>query len=138
MKRTNIGGMNAYDQLRRDARQKRDKAIKAARDRYVETIDQIDLLQALNGQRFDDGAYVERQIRPCRVDTPFSELTLVAAAERVLRDNKPLSIAELVVELKRRGCRVGDNPRRMAISLRSAFRYHKGRFKVKSGRWIVL
>ena len=55
--------MNPYDDLRRHARQRRDRDIQAARERYADTIDQIYLLQARNGQRSFDSAYYNRGVR---------------------------------------------------------------------------
>jgi hypothetical protein len=128
--------MNAYDTLRQHARDERDRAIAAARDHYADTLDQIGRLQARNGKRFDSSTYVDTEIRRDDAGAPFSELTLTEAAERILRDNEPMRLTQLILEIQQRGCRRGDNPRRIASSLRSAFRYHKNRFILdRQHRW---
>jgi hypothetical protein len=128
MQRINIGGMSAYNDLRRHARERRDRDIQAARERYADTIDQIYMLQARNGQRGFELAYYNRGVRYFSADVPITKLTLIAAAERVLSESKSLRLVELVVELQRRGVRESADPRRLAISLRSAFGYHRHRF----------
>ena len=132
-------GMDVYKTLRREARAKRDNAINAARERYGDTIVQIDTLQAMMGHRVVKGAPLsDRQVRHADDDAPFSALTLLEAAERVLLEGRPLRMTELTIELQRRGCRAGDNPRKLAIAIRSAFYYHKGRFvRGRDGRWGV-
>ena len=120
--------MNPYNELRRHARERRDRDIREARERYADTIDQIYFLQARNGQRGFDSDYYNRGVRFFSAEVPFTKLTLVAAAERLLLEGKPLRIAELVITLQERGFRPDANPRRLGVSLRSAFGYHRHRF----------
>jgi len=50
----------------------------------------------------------------------------------------PLTATELVVNLKERGYRPDDDPRVLLVSLRDAFKRHRGRFsRGEDGRWIV-
>src|SRR5712675_2299066 len=97
--------MNPYDDLRRHARERRDRDIQTARDRYADTIDQIYLLQARNGQRGFESDYYNRGVRYFAAEVPITKMTLVSAAERVLSESRPLRLVELVVELQRRGVR---------------------------------
>ncbi|MEN1682026.1 MAG: hypothetical protein AAGJ46_20795, partial [Planctomycetota bacterium] len=64
--------------------------------------------------------------------------TAVAAAEVVLAERGPLSLIELAAEVQARGCRAGDDPRRLVENLRGSLRYHAGRFVLdEDGRWCV-
>ena len=66
-------------------------------------------------------------------------MTATKAAETVLRESQPLTIIELVIALQRRGCRTYDNPRKVAKCLRSAFYYHRERFRQDAEkRWSIL
>ena len=132
--------MDAYLELREQARQKRDQAIQAARDEYRQTVRDIKLVCRAVDVR------ITQRTRPVALrklhwsdGKPFHKLSIVGAAERVLSEGKPLTTTELVVELKARGYPVGDSPRRITRALREAFRYHPERFrKGKYGRWEVI
>jgi hypothetical protein len=139
MKLANIVGMNAYDTLRRHARERRDRDIKEARERYADTVEQIYKLQARNGQRTFDSAYYNRGVRFFSAEIPIAKLTLVAAAERILSEGKPLRLAELVITLQSRGVRPDADPRRLTHSLQTAFGYHRHRFICdRFHRWALI
>jgi hypothetical protein len=131
--------MNPYDALRRHARERRDRDVQQARERYADTIDQIYLLQARNGQRGFDAAYYNRVIRFYSAEVPIAKMTLIAAAERILSEGKPLRMPELVIELQQRGVRPDTDPRKITVSLRSAFNYHRHRFICdRFHRWTLI
>ena len=131
--------MDAYATLRCHARERRDRDIREARERYAETIEQIYKLQARNGQRGLDSAYYNRGIRFFSTEVPITKLTLLAAGERILSEGKPLRLVELIIELQQRGVRQDADPRRLAKSLRSAFNYHRHRFICdRFYRWSVI
>ena len=131
--------MDAYAHLRVLARQKRDRAIQAARAECHQTLLAINALSARVTQKRLPRATAIRLVRSLRTDDlQFSELTTIAAAERVLMERGPLRIAEIVVEVQERGHRAGDDPRRLVPAIRAAFRYHSEKFrKGKDGRWGV-
>jgi hypothetical protein len=56
-------------------------------------------------------------------------MTVVMAAESILKEGTPLTLVELTLEVQARGCRTGDNPRAVAHAIRGAFYYHRNRFQ---------
>jgi hypothetical protein len=132
-----IVGMDPFAQLRAKARQKRDAAIQAARAEYNRTVRDIKLVCRAVDVRITQRTRPVALRKLHRSDgKPFHKLSIVGAAERVLSEGKPLTMTELVVELKARGYPVGDSPRRITRALREAFRYHNTRFKRgPNGRW---
>jgi len=129
--------MNAYQQLRQQAREQRDSVILKARSKYRQSISEIDTLERrVTGKR-------PRRLAASRVlnckGKPFSEVTVTKAAELILSEGKPLTLVELVLEIQRRGCHADDNPRKLVHCLQSAFYYHRNRFRRdEAGRWWVL
>ena len=118
--------MNAYATLRREAAARRDAAIERAHVEYRATLKRI--------------AALARSAEPPRAtmgdDRPFCELTTIAAAERILRDGKARTVAELVVLIQGRGCRSDDPPRKVANTLRMSLNCHRGRFwRDGAGKW---
>jgi hypothetical protein len=131
--------MDIYQTLKSHARQRRDREIEAARQRYNDALNTICKLQYGNGHRSLDPQFYNRGVRYFADDVPLAKLTLIAAAERVLREGKPLRIAELVIELQDRGFRADENPRRLGVSIRSSLTYHRARFvKDRLHRWSVV
>ncbi len=127
--------MDALDQLRAAARDRRDEAMQHAQDQYQQTIRTL--------------KSVERRLRKPRRRKPryngvnkgedFSKLTTKRAAELVLCELGPLSLGELVIEVQRRGCRPHDEPRIVGHAINSSLSYHKGRFsRDGEGRWAVV
>ena len=132
--------MDAYLELREQARQKRDQAIQAARDEYRQTVRDIKLVCRAVDVRITQRTRPVALRKLHRSDgKPFHKLSIVGAAERVLSEGKPLTMTELVVELKARGYPVGDSPRRITRALREAFRYHKTRFRRDNAwKWAIV
>jgi len=132
--------MDAYKSLRRQAQEKRDYAIRAARAEYAQALREIArLARIMRVANHRLPPVQDRKVRYSDSDgKPFSGKTLVVAVETVLRDSGPLRLTELTLEVQRRGCRAGDDPRRVAHAIRSAFTYHRARFRRdKAGRWAV-
>jgi len=131
--------MNAYQLLYAKAREKHTAAIDKANEEYHRGLVEIDRLLASMG--------VSRPPRP-RYTAPHSAvadgdslagMTTYKAAEHVLRENQPLTMVELTIEVQRRGCRTDDDPRKVAHCIRGSFFYHRGEFRRDGeGRWWVL
>jgi hypothetical protein len=129
--------MDIYEKLRRQVHANRVKDIQAAHDRYKLAIQNINALQAMMG--FGRNFIHTREMRRSGMGTPFSRLTALEAADRVLTEGVPLTLAELTLEVQRRGCRAKDDPRRLHKAIASAFHYHKHRF-VRDGtlKWTAI
>jgi hypothetical protein len=139
MERTNIGSMDIFADLIRQARADRRNDIAAARQRYANAVDQINRLRATMGRKAPARPMEARRVRRYSADTPIHKLPLLAAAERILVERGALSIVELVVELQQRGCRADDSPHRVKKTVTSAMYYHKYRFaRDGAGRWTVI
>lgn len=130
--------MNPIEQLREDARAKRDKALHEARAEYRATIRQLKILQRLMREPGDEKPrYVIARQTPA--DTSFCTLTAVKAAETVLRELGPLSLVDIVLTIQSRGCRYADAPRAVMNAVRTGFRYHHDKFTQDAeGRWGIL
>jgi len=125
--------MDAFATLKLQAREKRDKAIAAAQSEYVGTLCEISRLS----RRLHRGRSRPRNYG-VRDGQSYDTMTVIRAAELVLLEGTPLTIAELTVEIQARGCRTQDNPRTVARAIRSSLAYHRGRFvKDKAGRWTL-
>jgi hypothetical protein len=130
--------MDPYLQLRQQARAKRDRAIRAARDEYNATLADITKLSRLIRQKRPAIPQDARTVRS-EDGKPFREMTVIEAAEQVLLEGRPLRLTELTLEIQSRGCRAGDDPRAVAHAIHSSFRYHKSRFaRDKTMRWSVV
>jgi len=129
--------MDTIKLLRLEARAKRDRLIRAARNECLATSAEITKLAKTIRQRPPTRPGARRVLGDG--NRPFSEMTAIEAAETVLREGEPLRLTELTLEVQSRGCRVGDDPRAVAHAIRSAMRYHKCRFmRDKAGRWCLI
>ena len=133
--------MNPIEQLRADARAKRDQTIRKARLDYRLAMRDI---RAVERKLRHDGTIkprytaFRRQPVKCRNHSCRS-LTVTAAAELILREGKPLTYVELTLEIQRRGCRTNDDPMAVLCSIKSAFRYHRDKFKRDGeSRWSLI
>jgi hypothetical protein len=132
--------MDAYSQLRQQARAKRDADIRAARNEYEQVLrDLARISRTIAGKNALATPAVDRRLRRRKErGAPFGSLSLTEAAERVLLEVRPLRLTELTIEVQKRGCRADDSPHKVARALRSAFSYHCRRFiRDPSGRWSV-
>jgi hypothetical protein len=123
--------MDGIEQLKRDALLKRNAAILAAKREYHAALKEIKALQSKLG--------LKRPGRPRKiVASDYSGLKATTVAREVLLEGKPMTLAELTIEVQRRGCRSADDPRAVAKAIRSGLRYG-GRFKRgRDGRWEVV
>lgn len=127
---------DAYALLRLQARAKRDRLIRAARNEYAATVVEIGKLAKAICQRRPTPP--ETRLVRSGDGKPFSDMTAIEAAEAVLLEGEPLRLTELTLEVQARGCRAGDDPHAVAHAIRSAMRYHKCRFvRDKAGRWAI-
>jgi hypothetical protein len=130
---TNSTKMDAIELLKRDARERRNTAILAAKRRYFVEIAEINAL--------DRKLRITKAGRPRRkdLDRPIVNgnlscfgMTLVATLETILGEGKQMTSTELTIEVQRRGCRAKDDPRALAKTVRSclanAIRKPAGRF----------
>lgn len=79
---------------------------------------------------------VNQRDRPSKC-ADYSGLRAATVAREILSEGKPLTIAELTVEVQRRGCRPLDDPRVVAHTIR-ALLYRPGQFrKDGQGQWSV-
>ena len=122
--------MDAIEKLKFEARQKRDRAIKQAKADYSATLKAIRI-----AARKLRGPQTQSRVRRPESDE-FDQMSAVAAAEVVLRERGPLTLYELAAEIQARGCRSGDDPRKLVENLRASMRYHVERFvRGEDGRW---
>ena len=72
-------------------------------------------------------------------DDAYRDMTVIGAAETNIREGKPRTAVEIVLELQARGCRTSDDPRTVLRALRESFRYHKGWFQRDGeGKWVLV
>src|SRR5207237_10742557 len=104
--------MDGIDLLRQQALLKRNAAILAAKREYNLTLKEI--------------AVVQRRLNiksPRRPRSPASARNAVAVARDVLSEGRPMTTAELTLEVQRRGCRSYDDPRAVSRNIRAGLRY---------------
>ncbi|QEG34860.1 HTH domain-containing protein [Bythopirellula goksoeyrii] len=127
--------MGDLKQLIKAARSRRNATIQQAREHYAQTV------RALQKAARKTSTRRKRHYRPNPDQGgDFSKLNTREAAESVLRELGPLTLVEITVEVMRRGCRSGENPRVVANAIFCALRYHeeRGRFsRDGEGRWSI-
>jgi hypothetical protein len=123
--------MDGIDLLRREALLKRNAAITAARREYHAQMKEIRALAAKLG--------LKRPGRPRKiVASDYSDLKATTVAREILREGVPMSLAQLTIEVQRRGCRSLDDPRSVAHSIDSGLRYYRREFmRDAEGRWSI-
>ena len=129
--------MSPIEQLRKAAREKRDADIQRAKNEYRATMRELSSMARRLGK---PGPRKPRrqptEPKPAPKDGDFSRLTVARAAELILLEGTPMTLVELAIEVQRRGCREGDDPRAVANAVRGAFQYHKDRFtRDAAGKW---
>jgi hypothetical protein len=125
--------MDPLKLLRDKARQTRDRAIYNVRAEYRETVRQLATLC----RQLAAGEYT-RLGNPMPTDFSLKGMPVVRAAAIILEQLQLLTIPEIVCEMQKRGCRSLDDPIRVSKTVRSSFRYHRGRFvRDAGGRWSV-
>src|SRR5437762_1085724 len=126
--------MSIYDELRAEAKAKRNQAMRAVRDEYNRDLKEISKLAGKLVGRPRKRPHSTRAIR-ARGDVPFSELYIAEAVAVVLRDSA-ITLTELTLEIQRRGCREHDDPRKVAHAIRAAMLFPRANYKrYKAGRW---
>ncbi|MFO0790185.1 MAG: hypothetical protein U0805_12100 [Pirellulales bacterium] len=123
--------MDAIDLLKRDALAKRNAAILAAKREYQSALKEIAALQRKLG--------LKPPGRPRkRLPAGDPNLKATTVAREVLLEGKPMTLAELTLEVQPPGCRVGDDPRAVAHAIDSGIRYYAREFRRdERGRWTI-
>lgn len=113
--------MDDLKQLLNAAKARRNATIQQAREHYAQTV------RALQKAARRPTPPRKRYYRP---DGDLSKLNTRQAAEVVLRELGPLTLVEITIEVMKRGCRSGKNPRVVSNAIFCALTYHKkrGRF----------
>jgi hypothetical protein len=121
--------MDGIDLLKREALLKRNAAILQAKREYVAALKEIKALKRKLGIRMPG--------RPRKVvSSDYSTLKATTVAKEVLREGKPMTLAELVLEIQRRGCRSADDPRAVAKAIQNGLNHYRRFFKRDGeGRW---
>ena len=123
--------MDGIELLRQQALLKRNATILAAKREYAASLKEIKLLQ----RKLD----LKRPGRPRKiVASDYSGLRATTLAVEILREGRPMSLAELTIEVQRRGCRSMDDPRALAKCIDSGLYNHRREFKRVAGRWTVV
>ena len=132
--------MSPIEMLYADARAKRDRAIQKARAEYhlaIQDIRAISRKLRCHGTRKPKYSAFRKPVK-CR-NHSCRELTVIGAAETILREGVPLKLVDLTLEVQRRGCRTNDDPHAVFATISSGFRYHRDRFvRDADARWSVV
>jgi hypothetical protein len=122
--------MDAIETLRQQALARRNARILAAKREYHDALLDITAL----AKKLD----VKRPGRPSKDKiSDYSLLRATTVAREIMAEGKPFTIAELVIEVQRRGCRSLDDPRVVARNIRNTLLYKGGYRKDEKGRWAV-
>jgi hypothetical protein len=123
--------MDGIDLLRQQALLRRNAAIRAAKREYHAALKEINAIARK--------LRIKQRGRPCKIQaSDYSGLKATTVAVEILREGKPMSLAELTIEVQRRGCRTTDDPRAVAHAIDSGIRYYRQEFKRdEAGRWVV-
>jgi hypothetical protein len=127
--------MDGIDLLRAQALARRNSAIARAKREYHEALKAIKVLERK--------LRIKPPGRPCKNQAnDLSGLKAATVAIEILREGKAMSIAELTIEVQKRGCRVLDDPRLVAHSIEGGLHYHRrrtGEFeRDAAGRWVAV
>lgn len=119
--------MEQIERLKLKAKRDRDATIREAREDYHATMADIRRLsQTLNK------VARRRTFRP-GLKTP----SVASLVEAILIECGPMTVAELVVEIRERGLR-RDDPYDLAKNALTSMRYHVGTFWQEGERWRVV
>ena len=126
--------MSIFNELRSQAKAKRNRAMRAVRDEYNRDLREITKLANKLVGCPRKRPHSTRAVR-ARGDVPFCELYISEAISVVLRDSA-MTLTELTLEIQQRGCRQHDDPRKVMHAVRGSLLYHRERYKRdKAGRW---
>src|SRR4051812_14720227 len=102
--------MEGIELLRQQALLRRNAAIRAARREYHTALKEINALaRKLRANKSHKVAKV--------LPSDYSGLKPTTVALEILREGKPMTLAELTIEVQRRGCRSADDPRPVAHAI---------------------
>ena len=129
--------MDALELLRIQAAEKRDKAIHAARVEYRIATQEINTLKRKLKLGARGRPRLAKHVRKLgNINDSYHGMTAAAAALAILAEGTPLSLAELTLEVQRRGCRTDDDPHAVAHTLRGSLFYHRSKVRRdRAGKW---
>jgi hypothetical protein len=123
--------MDGFDLLKEQARAKRNAAILKAKREYLAALKEIGALQKRLGLKQRGGP-------PKIVSAENALLKPTTVAKAILLEGRPMTLVELTLEVRRRGCRSLDDPRTVSKAIQSGLSHYGQQFRRDDkGRWAV-
>ena len=104
------------------------------RTTFDRLIDRKEIKRVRRGRKGNPALFAAWEFGP--IPSELNEMTQIKAAESVLREIQPSTLAELVVEMGERGYIAVSGNRTLLNSLKAAF-HHKAGFVLDGGKWRI-